>query len=175
MSLVGDIFTSEAPTPEGNSGYSNFPGSRKRDVKRWTSVGGPIPTGGRLTYSSSEVPISRINYQGVVKRIRRISDSPTNPDSEGSDEVEVINPLVGHSSRISPTKTPAKRLHSQIIPSTPRNFQPVLSSVPPPSPKSSTSRPLLASPMKPSFISQRRKSPFLTSQKLKCVVSTSRR
>ncbi|MBW0552344.1 hypothetical protein O181_092059 [Austropuccinia psidii MF-1] len=65
-------------------------GSRKRDVARWTDVGGPIPAGGRTIYSNSEVPISRINTEGVVKRIRRISDSPTDPDSEGSDELDVL-------------------------------------------------------------------------------------
>ncbi|MBW0471471.1 hypothetical protein O181_011186 [Austropuccinia psidii MF-1] len=47
-------------------------GSRQRDVARWTNVGGPIPIGGRPIYSSSEVAISRINTEGVVKRIRRI-------------------------------------------------------------------------------------------------------
>ncbi|MBW0575506.1 hypothetical protein O181_115221 [Austropuccinia psidii MF-1] len=63
-------------------------GSRKRDVARWTNAGGPIPVGGRPIYSSSEVPISRINTEGVVKRIRRIADSPAEPDSEGSDELD---------------------------------------------------------------------------------------
>ncbi|MBW0571684.1 hypothetical protein O181_111399, partial [Austropuccinia psidii MF-1] len=36
---------SEAPTPLGTSGISNLTGSRKRDVARWTNVGGPIPVG----------------------------------------------------------------------------------------------------------------------------------
>ncbi|MBW0509610.1 hypothetical protein O181_049325 [Austropuccinia psidii MF-1] len=56
-------------------------GSRQRDVARWTNVGRPI-------YSSSEVPISSINTEGVVKRIRRIADSPTDPDAAGSDELD---------------------------------------------------------------------------------------
>ncbi|MBW0489026.1 hypothetical protein O181_028741 [Austropuccinia psidii MF-1] len=64
-------------------------GSRKRDLQRWTNVGGYIPTGGRPINSSSEIPISRINNQGKVKRIRRIPGFPTNPDSEGSDELNV--------------------------------------------------------------------------------------
>ncbi|MBW0582095.1 hypothetical protein O181_121810 [Austropuccinia psidii MF-1] len=88
----------EAPTPDGTSGYSHLTGSRQRDVARWTNVGGPIPVGGRPIYSSSEVPISRINTEGVVKRIRRIAHSPTDPDSEGSDELdgeEVV--VVSHS------------------------------------------------------------------------------
>ncbi|MBW0576099.1 hypothetical protein O181_115814 [Austropuccinia psidii MF-1] len=63
-------------------------GSRKRDVARWTNVGGPIPVGGRSIYSSSEVPISRINTEGVLKRIRRIADSPAVPDAEGSDDLD---------------------------------------------------------------------------------------
>ncbi|MBW0585109.1 hypothetical protein O181_124824, partial [Austropuccinia psidii MF-1] len=80
----GKVFpVSEAPTPDGTSGYSHLTGSRQSDVARWTSVGGPFPIGGRPIYSSSEVPISRINTEGVVKRIRRIADSPTDPDAEG--------------------------------------------------------------------------------------------
>ncbi|MBW0558854.1 hypothetical protein O181_098569 [Austropuccinia psidii MF-1] len=101
--------------------------SRKRDVARWTNVGGQIPVGGRPIYSSSEVPIFRINTEGVVKRIRRIADSPTDPDDEEL-------PL-------------AKRFQSQAIPSTPRNFQPVLASNPtslsPASPGPSYARPAL--------------------------------
>ncbi|MBW0589831.1 hypothetical protein O181_129546 [Austropuccinia psidii MF-1] len=76
-----ELPVSEAPTPDGTSGVSQLTGSRQRDVARWTNVGGPIPVGGRPIYSSSEVPISRINTEGVVKRIRRIADSPTDPDS----------------------------------------------------------------------------------------------
>ncbi|MBW0539354.1 hypothetical protein O181_079069 [Austropuccinia psidii MF-1] len=107
-------------------------GSRKREVSRWTNVGVPITTGGRPIYSSLEVPIYRINNKGVVRIIRQIADSPTNLDSEGSEklngeEVKVINPLVCHSSSTSPTKTPFNKFHSHLIPSTPRNFQPVLS------------------------------------------------
>ncbi|MBW0509889.1 hypothetical protein O181_049604 [Austropuccinia psidii MF-1] len=56
--------------------------SRQRDEARWTNVGGPIPVGGRPIYSISEVPISRINTERVVKRIRRIADSPTDSDAE---------------------------------------------------------------------------------------------
>ncbi|MBW0532194.1 hypothetical protein O181_071909 [Austropuccinia psidii MF-1] len=59
-----------------------------RDVARWINVGGPIAVGGRPIYSSSEVPISRINTEGVVKRIRSIAVSPTDPDAEGSDELD---------------------------------------------------------------------------------------
>ncbi|MBW0485622.1 hypothetical protein O181_025337 [Austropuccinia psidii MF-1] len=81
--------------------------SRKRDVARWTTVGGPIPVGGRPIYSSSEVPISRIKTEGIVKRIRQIADSPPDPDAEGSDElngeeVEVISHSSGETSNSSP-------------------------------------------------------------------------
>ncbi|MBW0590823.1 hypothetical protein O181_130538 [Austropuccinia psidii MF-1] len=99
---------SEAPTLDGTSGYSALTCSRKGDVARWTNVGGPIPVGGRPIYSSSEVPISGINTGGIVKRIRQISDSPPDPDSEGSDEsngeeVEVIPHSAGQPSNSSPS------------------------------------------------------------------------
>ncbi|MBW0517671.1 hypothetical protein O181_057386 [Austropuccinia psidii MF-1] len=92
----------------------------QRDVVRWENVGGPFPPGGRPINSSSVVPISSINTEGIVKRIRQISDSPPDPDSEGSDEldgeeVEVIPHSAGHPSNTSP----AKRFQSQVIPSTP--------------------------------------------------------
>ncbi|MBW0470365.1 hypothetical protein O181_010080 [Austropuccinia psidii MF-1] len=138
-----ELSVSEAPMPDGTSGYSSLTGSRKREVSRWTNFGGPIPTGGMQIHFSLEVPISRINNQVVVKIISKISYSPTNPDSEGSDkldcgEVEMINPMVGHPSSSSPTQPLSKKFHNHLIPSTPRSFQPVLyplpSSVPPPSP-----------------------------------------
>ncbi|MBW0559833.1 hypothetical protein O181_099548, partial [Austropuccinia psidii MF-1] len=69
----------EEPTPDATSGLSQLTGSRKRDVARWTNVGGPIPVGGRPLYSSSEVPISRTHTEVVVKivkRVRRIDDPP---------------------------------------------------------------------------------------------------
>ncbi|MBW0549262.1 hypothetical protein O181_088977 [Austropuccinia psidii MF-1] len=61
---------------------------KKRDVARWTNVGGAITVGGRPIYSSSEVSISRINTDEIVKRIRQIANSPPDPDAEGSDELE---------------------------------------------------------------------------------------
>ncbi|MBW0579371.1 hypothetical protein O181_119086, partial [Austropuccinia psidii MF-1] len=81
----------EEPTPDATSGFSQLTGTRQRDVARWTNVGGPIPVGGRPIYSSSEVPISRTITEGVVKivkRVRRIDDSPTDPDAEGGDELD---------------------------------------------------------------------------------------
>ncbi|MBW0593819.1 hypothetical protein O181_133534 [Austropuccinia psidii MF-1] len=126
-----------------------------KDVARWTNVGGPIPVGGRPIYSSSEVPISRTNTEGVVKivkRIRRIDDSPTDPDAEGSDEldgkeVQVVPHSVGHPSSNSSTKPLANRFQSQAVPSTPRTFQQILASIPttipPPSPSTSHARPAL--------------------------------
>ncbi|MBW0505592.1 hypothetical protein O181_045307 [Austropuccinia psidii MF-1] len=143
----------------------------------WTNVGGPI-------YSSSEVPISRINNEGVVKRIRLISDCPPDPDAEGSDElggeeVEVIPHSAGHPSNSSPSQPPAKRFQSQVILITPRNFQPTLAtiptSIPPASPHSSHTRPALNPEVRPSPIQQSRKSPIDNSQQLQPVASTSRK
>ncbi|MBW0486533.1 hypothetical protein O181_026248 [Austropuccinia psidii MF-1] len=121
-----------APTPDGTSGFSNF--------------------GGRPIYSSSDVPISRINTDGVVKRIRRIADSPPDQYAEGSDEldgeeVEIVPHLVGHKSRTSSSQPLVNRFHSHITPSTPRTFQPTLAamrtSLPPASPNPSHARPAL--------------------------------
>ncbi|MBW0570299.1 hypothetical protein O181_110014 [Austropuccinia psidii MF-1] len=136
-------------------------GSRKRDVARWTNVGGPIPVGGRPRYSSSEIPISRINTEGVVKRIRRIADSPTDPDAEGSDYT-------------SSSQTLANRFQSQVIPSTPRTFQPVLASIPT-SPSPSHARPALNQLVRPSPNQKPRNSPITTSQQLQPMASSSRR
>ncbi|MBW0567155.1 hypothetical protein O181_106870 [Austropuccinia psidii MF-1] len=147
-----ELPVSEEPTPDGTSVFSQVTCSRQRDVARWTNVGGPIPVGGRPIYSNSEVPISRINTEGVVKRIRRIADSPTDPDAEGSDEldgeeVEVVPHLVAHPSSNSSAQPLANRIQSQVIPSTPRTFQPVLASIPttipPSSPITSHARPAL--------------------------------
>ncbi|MBW0519238.1 hypothetical protein O181_058953 [Austropuccinia psidii MF-1] len=147
-------------------------------------VGGPIPVGGRPIYSSSEVPISRINTEGVVNRIRRIADSPTAPDAEGSDEldgeeVEVVPHLVGHQSRTSSSQPLANRFQSQVIPSTPRNFQLVLSSIctslPSASPSASHSRHSLNQAVSPSPNQKPRNSPIATSQQLQPMASCSRR
>ncbi|MBW0477628.1 hypothetical protein O181_017343 [Austropuccinia psidii MF-1] len=140
----------------------------------WTNVGGPIPTGGRPIYSSSEILNSMIKNNGVVKQIR-IADSPTNSDAQGSDKLdsekgEVVNPSINHHSSNSPFQPSAKGFQSQVIPSTPSNFQPILStippSIPPPSPNPSTARPSLDSPMRPTPIQHPRQSPIFTSQKL---------
>ncbi|MBW0489800.1 hypothetical protein O181_029515 [Austropuccinia psidii MF-1] len=103
----------------------------QRVVARWTNVGGPIPVGGGPIYSCSEVPISRINTEGVVKWIRLIANSPPDWDAEGSDkldgeEVEVVNNPVGHQSSASPSQPSAKRFQRRLIPSTPRVFKQVL-------------------------------------------------
>ncbi|MBW0547312.1 hypothetical protein O181_087027 [Austropuccinia psidii MF-1] len=152
----------------------------QRDVARWTNVGGPIPVGGRPIYSSSEVPISRINTEGIVKRIRQIANSPPNQDAEGSDEsdgeeVEVLPNSAGHPSNNSPSKLPAKRLQIQVIPSTPRTFQPTLATIPPASPHSSHTRPAFNPAVRPSPIQKSRNSPIVTSQQLKPVASIGRR
>ncbi|MBW0498136.1 hypothetical protein O181_037851 [Austropuccinia psidii MF-1] len=156
----------------------------QRDVARLTNVGGTIPVGGRPIYSSSEVPISRINTEGTVKSIRQIADYPPDPDSECSDEldgeeVEVIPHSAGQPSNDSPLQPPAKRFQSQVIPSTPRNFQPTLAtiptSIPPASPHSSHTRLALNQAVRPSPIQQSSNSPIVNSQLLQPVASTSRR
>ncbi|MBW0571196.1 hypothetical protein O181_110911 [Austropuccinia psidii MF-1] len=140
-------------------------GSRQRDVATWTNVGGPIPVGSRPIHYSSEVPISRTNTDGVVKvvkKIIRIADSPSDPDAEGSDEldgeeVEVVPHSVGHPSSNSSAQPLANRFQSKLIRSTPRTFQPMLASIPstipPPSPTTSHARPAL----NPAAISSRRR------------------
>ncbi|MBW0495161.1 hypothetical protein O181_034876 [Austropuccinia psidii MF-1] len=144
----------------------------QRDVARLTNVGGPIPVGGRPIYSSSEVPISRINTERIVKRIRQIANSPPDTDAEGSDEldgeeVEVIPHSASHPSNISPSQPPAKRFQSQVIPCTPRNFQPTLATIPTPippsSPHSSHIRPALNSAVRPYPIQQARNFPIVNS------------
>ncbi|MBW0499635.1 hypothetical protein O181_039350 [Austropuccinia psidii MF-1] len=115
---------------------------RQRDVARWANVGGAIPVGGRPIYSSSAVPISRINTESLVKWIRRVADYPSNLDSECTDEldceeVEVVNNSIGHESSTSPCHPFSKVLQSHIIPSTPKTFQTTLSPIPnslPPTP-----------------------------------------
>ncbi|MBW0551637.1 hypothetical protein O181_091352 [Austropuccinia psidii MF-1] len=159
-------------------------GSRQRYVARWTNVGGPIPVGGRPIYSSSEVPISRINTDGVVRRIRIISDSPPDLDAECSDEldgeeVEVDPHLVGHQSSTSSSQPLTNRFHSRIIPSTPRTFQPTLAAIPtslPPSSQSpSHSRPALNQSVSQLPLQKPRNSPITTSQHLQPMASSSRR
>ncbi|MBW0470434.1 hypothetical protein O181_010149 [Austropuccinia psidii MF-1] len=155
-------------------------GIQMRDVARWTNFGGPIPTASRPIYSSSKVPIPRINIQGVVKRLRKIVDSPTNPNAEGSDEldgeeVEVVPNSVSQQSSTSNSQPASRQFQIQVIPSTPRNFQPVFSTIHPPSPIPSSARPALVSPMRQSPIPQPRKSQMVTSQKLQPVASSSRK
>ncbi|MBW0510679.1 hypothetical protein O181_050394 [Austropuccinia psidii MF-1] len=158
--------------------------SRQRDVGRWTNVGGPIPVGGRPIHSSSEVLISRINNEGIVKRIRQISNSAPNLDAEGSDqldgeEVEVVPNSAGNPSNTSPSQPPSKIFQSQLILSTPRTFQPTLSTIPtsisPSSPHSSHTRPALIPEVRTSPIKKSRNSPMVTSQQLQPVASISRR
>ncbi|MBW0470591.1 hypothetical protein O181_010306, partial [Austropuccinia psidii MF-1] len=113
-------------------------GSRQRDVARWTNVRGPIPVG----------------------------------DAEGSDEldgeeVEVVPHLVGHQSSTSSSQPLVSRLHSHIIPSTPRTFQPTLAAIPtclpPASPCPSHARPALNQAIRQSPIQQPRNSAITTS------------
>ncbi|MBW0533518.1 hypothetical protein O181_073233 [Austropuccinia psidii MF-1] len=155
-------------------------GSRQRDAERWTNVGWPIPVGGRPIYSSSEVPISSINTERVVKRIRRIAYSPTDPDAEGSDELDgegfvVVPHSVDHQYNTSSSQPLANRFQSQVIASTPSTFQPILASIPPASPSLSYARPAFNQEVRPSPNQQPRNSPISTSQQLQPMASSSRR
>ncbi|MBW0495345.1 hypothetical protein O181_035060 [Austropuccinia psidii MF-1] len=104
--------------------------------------------------------------------------------AEGSDEldgeeVEVIPHSTGHPSKSSPSQPPAERFQSQVIPSTPRNFQPTFAkiptSIPPASPHSSHTNPALNPAVRPSAVRQSRNSPIVNSKQLQPVASTSRR
>ncbi|MBW0571642.1 hypothetical protein O181_111357, partial [Austropuccinia psidii MF-1] len=140
---------------------------------------GPIPVGGRPIYSSSEVPISRINTEGVVKIIRRIADSPTDRDAEVSDELDGEEVVVGHPSSNSSSQPLANRFQSKVIPSTPRTLQSVLASIPttiPPSSQSTShASPALNPAVRPSPSQKPGNSPITTSQQLQPVASSSRR
>ncbi|MBW0566285.1 hypothetical protein O181_106000 [Austropuccinia psidii MF-1] len=116
--------------------------------------------------------------------IKRIADSPTDPDAEGSDELDgeevVVAPhSVGHPSSNSSSQPLANRFQSQVIPSTPKTLQPALASIPttlpPDSPSPSHSRPALNQAVRPSPIQQPRKSPITTCQQLQPMASSSRR
>ncbi|MBW0494998.1 hypothetical protein O181_034713 [Austropuccinia psidii MF-1] len=96
-------------------------------------------------------------------------------DEIDGEEVEVVPNSIGHQSSTSPFKPASRRVQSKVIPSTPRSFQPVLSTIPPPSPSLSTSGPALVSPVRSLLIIQPRVSPMITSQPLKHVASSSRR
>ncbi|MBW0472778.1 hypothetical protein O181_012493 [Austropuccinia psidii MF-1] len=137
-------------------------GSRQRDVARWTNVGGPISVGGRPIYSSSGGPISRTNTKGIVKRIRRIVDSPPDPDDEGSDQLDAS----------------CQEIPKSNYPQCPRDYQPTLSaiptSIPPASTHSSHTRHALNPAVRPSPIQQPRNSPIVTSKQLQPVASTTR-
>ncbi|MBW0496089.1 hypothetical protein O181_035804 [Austropuccinia psidii MF-1] len=96
-------------------------------------------------------------------------------DAEGSDqldgeEVVVVPHSVGHSSRNSSAPPLANRFQSQVIPSTPRTFQPVIASIPTPIPPSSPSTshamPALNPAVRPSPSQKPRNSPITTSQQL---------
>ncbi|MBW0470202.1 hypothetical protein O181_009917 [Austropuccinia psidii MF-1] len=133
---------SEAPTPDVTSGYFNLTGSRQRDVARWTNFGRPIPVCGRQIYSSSEVPISRINSQGGTYLY--------------------WPPIQCFTFPTFPQKIPKPNNTKY-----PQKFQPILSTIPssiaPPSPDPSTARPALVSPVRPSPIAQPRTSQIVTS------------
>ncbi|MBW0544298.1 hypothetical protein O181_084013, partial [Austropuccinia psidii MF-1] len=127
-------------------------GLRKRDVARWTNVGGPLPVGGRPIYSNSE-----------------------GSDELDGEDVEVVPNSGGHPVNSLPSHPPAKRLQSHIIHSTHRNFQPTIATIPPDSPNPSHTRPALNQAVRPSPVPQPRNSPMVNSQQPQPVASTSER
>ncbi|MBW0531010.1 hypothetical protein O181_070725 [Austropuccinia psidii MF-1] len=100
-------------------------------------------------------------------------------DELDGEKAEVVHNSIGHQSSNSPSHCPAKRFQRKIIPTTPKNFQPTLSTIPTSlphaSPSSSTARPSLIPEIRPSPIHQSRNSPIVTSQRLQPVSSSSRR
>ncbi|MBW0475561.1 hypothetical protein O181_015276 [Austropuccinia psidii MF-1] len=135
-----------------------------------------------LTESSpSAPPPSALHGSGILSQFS--PSSMASSDAEGSDEldgenVEAIPYSAGHPSNSSPYQPPAKRFQSQVIPSTPRNLQPTLAtiptSIPPASPHSSHTRPALNPEVRPSPIQQSRNSPIVNSQQLQPLANTSR-
>ncbi|MBW0498646.1 hypothetical protein O181_038361 [Austropuccinia psidii MF-1] len=86
---------------------------------------------------------------------------------------EVVPNSACHPSNTSPSQPPSKRFQSQVIPRTPRTFQPTLGTIPPASPHSSHTMPALNPAVRPSPIQKSRNSPIATSQQLQPVASTS--
>ncbi|MBW0490301.1 hypothetical protein O181_030016 [Austropuccinia psidii MF-1] len=147
-------FGKDFPVSEASTPYVT--GSRKRDVERWTNVRGPIATGGRPIYSSWDVPISRINSQCVDLEL--IHWPTLKYFTFSTFFQETPKPIHFH----YPKKFPAYLVHAP-------------SSIPPPSPHPSTSRPSLASQLRPSPIPQPRESPIIISQQLQPVAISSGR
>ncbi|MBW0548190.1 hypothetical protein O181_087905 [Austropuccinia psidii MF-1] len=132
--------------------------------------------------SPSALPPSVPCGSGVSSRLS--STSMASSDAEGSDEldgeeVEVVPHLVGHPSRNSSSQSLANRFQIQVIPSSPRTFQPALASIPtkipPSSPSTSYARPALNPVVRPSPSQQPTNSPIPTSQQLQPMASSSRR
>ncbi|MBW0559080.1 hypothetical protein O181_098795 [Austropuccinia psidii MF-1] len=90
-----------------------------------------------------------------------VSEAPTLDGTSGcsdcsdeldGEEAEVVPNSSCHPSNTSPSRPPAKRFQRQIIPSTPRNFQPTLATIHPASAHSSHTRPALNPEVRPSPI-----------------------
>ncbi|MBW0472920.1 hypothetical protein O181_012635 [Austropuccinia psidii MF-1] len=90
-----------------------------------------------------------------------------------------MNSLIELDTDILTSQRPVKRFQSCLIPSTPRNFQPTLASIPTSLPHSSPSyshtRPAINPAVRPSPIQQSRTSPIVTSKQLQAEASSSRR
>ncbi|MBW0521977.1 hypothetical protein O181_061692 [Austropuccinia psidii MF-1] len=108
-----------------------------------------------------------------------VSEAPTPDATSGysncSEEVEVVPNSIAHQSSASPSKPASTRFQSQVIPSTPRNFQPVLFTIPSSIPPPPTARNSLVSSVRPSPIPQPRSSAMVISKQVQLVASSSRR
>ncbi|MBW0540693.1 hypothetical protein O181_080408 [Austropuccinia psidii MF-1] len=127
-------------------------------------LGGPMLEGPFLLVLGQFIPVQR---------------SPFPASTANGEEVEVVPSSIGHQCSTLPSQPSFRRFQIQVIPISPRNFQPVLStipsSIPPPSQNPSTSRPALVSPVRPSPIPQTRNSLMVTSQQLQPVANSRRR
>ncbi|MBW0485686.1 hypothetical protein O181_025401 [Austropuccinia psidii MF-1] len=125
---------------------------------------------------------------GLFGKELPVSKAPTPDGTSGysncsdeldDEEAEAVLNSSGYHCSTSPSQTAAKKFQSQLAPSTPRNCQPVISTIPSTipshSPSTSTDRPAFLPTMRPSLIPQPRNSPMVTSQKLQPVASSSRR
>ncbi|MBW0569977.1 hypothetical protein O181_109692 [Austropuccinia psidii MF-1] len=144
-------------------------GKKASNVRRylWSKKDAPF---------GKEFPVSEVPTLDSTSGYSAYAEGSYELDGE---EAEVIPHSAGHPSNSSPSKPPAKRFQSPVIPSTPRDFQPTLAtiptSIPSASPHSYHTRPALNTAVRPSPIQKSKNLPIVNSQQLQPVASTSRR
>ncbi|MBW0509961.1 hypothetical protein O181_049676 [Austropuccinia psidii MF-1] len=135
----------------------------------WSPNDGPF--GKEFPVSEGPTPDGTSGYSYCVGMWQGGSmlEDPSHDELVG-EEAEVVNNPVGHQSRTSPSQPPSKIFQSLLIPSTPRNFQPTLvtipTSLPPSVPSSSHTSTSMIPELRPCPIQQSRASPIVTSQQL---------